>query len=492
MTEQQVRIFTSRDGQAQLEVALDRETVWLSQAQMAELFGTRRPAITKHLSNIYRSGELSEESTCSILEHMAEHGQRYRTKRYNLDAIISVGYRVNSSRATQFRQWATQVLKDHLVQGYTLNQRRLAERGIEFEQVVDLLSRTLTNQGLVSRKGEAVARVISDYARSWSLLQGYDEQQLAEVGIRQPDMQPLELDEAFDAIGELKQALIAKSEATELFGQLRGDGLASALATIEQGFGDELFYPNVASRAAHLLYFVIKNHPLADGNKRCGSFLFLWYLRRNAALLARPVEQLINDNTLVALALLVAESLPDQKTLMIRLIEHFILLREPVKESPDSPPRERGAQKVLGAGHQPHRVEAGVGGLHAEEAAAGIGGGVLGQGVTWLPDHRGVAALAGDTQAALPIVQGELGVAVVDAVHGAAYPELALLFALGEAGQLVQVAGADQPLEAAGSGVGYRQVAVQGAADLHRGLAHVFGDQLHVQTSGVGLDHHPR
>ncbi|WP_444984999.1 RhuM family protein [Halomonas mongoliensis] len=332
MTEQQVRIFTSRDGQAQLEVALDRETVWLSQAQMAELFGTRRPAITKHLSNIYRSGELSEESTCSILEHMAEHGQRYRTKRYNLDAIISVGYRVNSSRATQFRQWATQVLKDHLVQGYTLNQRRLAERGIEFEQVVDLLSRTLTNQGLVSRKGEAVARVISDYARSWSLLQGYDEQQLAEVGIRQPDMQPLELDEAFDAIGELKQALIAKSEATELFGQLRGDGLASALATIEQGFGDELFYPNVASRAAHLLYFVIKNHPLADGNKRCGSFLFLWYLRRNAALLARPVEQLINDNTLVALALLVAESLPDQKTLMIRLIEHFILLREPVKE----------------------------------------------------------------------------------------------------------------------------------------------------------------
>ena len=142
-------------------------------------------------------------------------------------------------------------------------------------------------------------------------------------------MRPLELDEALAAIGELKQTLIAKGEATELFGRVRGDGLASALATIEQGFGDELFYPNVASRGAHLLYFVIKNHPLADGNKRCGSFLFLWYLRRNAALLARPVEQLINDNTLVALALLVAESLPDQKTLMIRLIEHFILLKEP-------------------------------------------------------------------------------------------------------------------------------------------------------------------
>lgn len=140
-------------------------------------------------------------------------------------------------------------------------------------------------------------------------------------------MQPLGVEEALQAIGELKQTLIGKGEATELFGQLRGDGLTSALATIEQGFGDELFYPNVATRAAHLLYFVIKNHPLADGNKRCGSFLFLWYLRRNAALLAKPVEQLINDNTLVALALLVAESLPDQKTLMIRLIEHFILLR---------------------------------------------------------------------------------------------------------------------------------------------------------------------
>lgn len=196
MAEQQVRIFTSTDGQAQLEVALEQETVWLSQAQMAELFGTKRPAITKHLSNIYKSDELSEESTCSILEHMAENGQRYRTKHYNLDAIISVGYRVSSIRATQFRQWATQVLKDHLVQGYTLNQRRLTERGIEFEQAVNLLSRTLTNQGLVSNEGEAVARVISDYARSWSLLQGYDEQQLAEVGIKQLDMQPLELDEA--------------------------------------------------------------------------------------------------------------------------------------------------------------------------------------------------------------------------------------------------------------------------------------------------------
>lgn len=336
MTQQQVRIFTSSDGQARLEVALEQETVWLSQAQIAELFGKDVRTVNEHVGNVFEDGELDKEATIRKFRIVRQEGKRQVRRdieHYNLDVIISVGYRVKSQRGVQFRQWATRVLKDHLVQGYTLNQRRLTEQGIEFEQVVNLLSRTLTNQGLVSTEGEAVACVISDYARSWSLLQGYDEQQLAELGIKQPDMQPLALDEALTAIGELKQTLIAKGEATELFGQLRGDGLASALATIEQGFSDELFYPNVASRAAHLLYFVIKNHPLADGNKRCGSFLFLWYLRCNQASLARPVERLINDNTLVALALLVAESLPDQKTLMIRLIEHFILLREPTGAS---------------------------------------------------------------------------------------------------------------------------------------------------------------
>ncbi|MDQ7727898.1 virulence protein RhuM/Fic/DOC family protein [Halomonas sp. SpR8] len=328
MNDQQIQIFTSEDGQAHLEVTLEQETVWLSQAQMCELFGRERSVITKHIRNVFKEGELERNSVCANFAHTAEDGKTYQVDHFNLDVIISVGYRVKSQRGVQFRKWATDVLKQYLVQGYTLNQRRLTERGIEFEQALKLLSRTLTNQGLVTSEGEAVASVISDYARSWSLLQGYDEQQLTELSIKQPGMHSLELEEALRAIGELKQTLIAKGEATELFGQVRGDGLTSALATIEQGFGDELFYPNVATRAAHLLYFVIKNHPLADGNKRCGSFLFLWYLRRNEALLARPVEQLINDNTLVALALLVAESLPDQKTLMIRLIEHFILLKE--------------------------------------------------------------------------------------------------------------------------------------------------------------------
>jgi len=325
-----IQIFQSTDGQVQLNVSLDQDTVWLTQAQMAELFQVKPQNITMHLKNVFADGELDESATCKDFLQVQEEGGRSvkrQRKLYNLDAIISVGYRVSSVRATQFRIWATNVLKQHLVEGYTLNQLRLQERGIEFEQVVNLLSQTLTNQQLIHPDGAAVLSVISDYARSWTLLQGYDEQSLDELAMKQADMQSLNLDNALNAIVQLKQELINKGEATELFGQIRGQGLASAIETIEQGFGDELFYPNVASRAAHLLYFVIKNHPLADGNKRSGSFLFLWYLRINPHLLAKPVEQLINDNTLVALALLVAESQAEQKELMIRLIQHFILLK---------------------------------------------------------------------------------------------------------------------------------------------------------------------
>ena len=328
---QSIEIYQSADGQIQLDVSLDQETVWLSLDQMTNLFDRDKSVISRHINNIFKECELVRDSVVAKNATTAADGKTYQVDYFNLDVIISVGYRVKSQRGVQFRQWATQILKQHLVNGYTLNQRRLQERGIEFEQAISLLSRTLANQQLVNADGEAVLSVISDYARSWSLLQGYDEQSLKEQTSKQSDMQALDLDDVLTAIAELKKELIAKGEATELFGQLRGDGLESAIATIEQGFGDELFYPNVASRAAHLLYFVIKNHPLADGNKRSGSFLFLWYLRIHQHLLAKPVEQLINDNTLVALALLVAESQPDQKELMIRLVEHFILLRDGTK-----------------------------------------------------------------------------------------------------------------------------------------------------------------
>ena len=326
----QIRLYTSADGKISLQVSLDNETVWLTQLQMSELFGTTPENVLMHLKNIYKEQEIDEILTAKDFLVVRQEGKRQvqrSLKHYNLDAIISVGYRISSKRATQFRQWATQTLKQFLVQGYAINQKRLQEKGVEFSQAVALLSQTLTNQALISDEGKAVIGVVQDYARTWSLLQAYDEQNLAAISVQQPKMKPLVFEDVLVAISQLKQELIAKGEATELFGQLRSDGLASAIATIEQGFGGELFYPNIASRAAHLLYFVIKNHPLADGNKRTGSFLFLWYLHQNQALLAKPVNELINDNTLVALALLVAESLPEQKELMIRLVEHFILLK---------------------------------------------------------------------------------------------------------------------------------------------------------------------
>ena len=322
-----VQLFTAADGQVQLSVSIDKETVWLSLDQMVQLFERDKSVISRHLRNVFAEAELERKAVVAENATTAADGKTYHVDYYNLDVIISVGYRVKSRRGVQFRQWATRTLKEHLVQGYTLNQRRLAERGIEFEQALALLSRTLANQQLVNADGAAVLAVIADYARSWSLLQAYDEQSLSGQTGQQSGMRTLHLDEVLSAVAQLKAALIAKGEATALFGQLRGDGLASSIATIEQGFGDELFYPNVASRAAHLLYFVIKNHPLSDGNKRTGSFLFLWYLQLNQHLLAKPVAQLINDNTLVALALLVAESAPDQKALMVRLIEQFVLLK---------------------------------------------------------------------------------------------------------------------------------------------------------------------
>lgn len=323
----QIEIYQSQDGSTQVEVQFNQDTVWLSLQQMADIFVRDKSVISRHLRNIFNEGELIKNSVVAKNATTASDGKTYQVEFYNLDAIISVGYRVNSKAGTQFRIWATQRLKEYLVQGYTLNQKRLTEKGVEFSQVIALLDRTLSNQTLVNEEGKAVLNVVQEYARSWSLLQAYDEQSLNSKQQKQNEMRPLLIQDVEKAIAQLKQTLIEKGEATPLFANPRNDGLISAINTIEQGFGDELFYPNIASRAAHLLYFIIKNHPLTDGNKRTGAFLFLWYLRLNQHLLAKSVEQLINDNTLVALALLVAESLPEQKELIIKLIEHFILIK---------------------------------------------------------------------------------------------------------------------------------------------------------------------
>lgn len=236
---QPIEIFQTEDAHVQLEISLKDQTVWLTQSQICELFCRERSVITKHIGNVFKEGELDRDSVCANFARTAEDGKTYQVEHYNLDVIISVGYRVKSKQGVQFRKWATRVLNQYLVQGYALNEKRLKERGIEFEQAIALLSSTLTNQALVNDDGQAVLQVVSDYARSWSLLQSYDEQSLADNPAKQAAMVSIELDDALRAIEALKQTLIAKGEATALFGQLRGDGLASALATIEQGFGDE-------------------------------------------------------------------------------------------------------------------------------------------------------------------------------------------------------------------------------------------------------------
>ena len=322
----EVALYQTPDGQVRLDVHLERETVWLSLSQMAELFGRDKSVISRHLRNVFETGELNRQAVVAKNATTAADGKTYQVEYFDLDAILSVGYRVNSKRGTQFRIWATRTLRDHLVQGYTLNERRLREKGLaEMEQAMRLLARTLSAHELVNDQGRAVLDVVAHYARSWRLLVEYDENRLPEAPAR--PMRPvagLSPEDARRGIGDLKQALMARGEATTLFGQERGGALDGILGSIEQTFGGEALYPSVQSRAAHLLYFVIKDHPFADGNKRIGSFLFLLYLNRNGLLAQPDGTPLFADNALVATALLVAESDPGQKELLIRLILNLL------------------------------------------------------------------------------------------------------------------------------------------------------------------------
>lgn len=315
----EIVIYTADDGHVELNISISNETIWLSQQQMADLFGTKRPAITKHLKNIFISNELQEDAVCSILEHTATDGKKYKTKFYNLDAVISVGYRVNSNQATQFRIWATGILKKHLLEGYTINRNRLAEQGIkELQQTVELLQKTLIKNELVSDLGAETVQLIIGYAKTWHLLLAYDEDKLLLPEKGKPSISTLDYDAVKKAIISLQVDLAAKDEASTLFGNERESGFKSILNNLEQTFGGDPLYKNVEEKAAHLLYFVIKDHPFTDGNKRIGCFVFLLYLKLQNA----PCK--LNDNGLAALALLIAESDPKQKDLMIRLITNLL------------------------------------------------------------------------------------------------------------------------------------------------------------------------
>jgi DNA ligase (NAD+) len=312
----EVIIYRSADGQEQLEVHLGRETVWLTLNQMSELFERDKSVISRHLRNIFASEELHKEAVVAKNATTAADGKTYQVEWFNLDAILSVGYRINSKRGTQFRIWATSVLKDHLIKGYTTNERRLAEKGLsEMEQTLELLSRTLQRHEALTDEGRAVLEVVGRYARSWSLLLQYDEDRLGLPPGRHTAGKALDYQQFKNAITAMKSDLAERGEATALFGQERSHSLQGILGNLAQTFGGQDLYPSVEEKAAHLLYFVIKDHPFSDGNKRIGSFLFLIFLQENNVL----EQSGINDNGLVALALLIAESDPKQKDLLIRL-----------------------------------------------------------------------------------------------------------------------------------------------------------------------------
>lgn len=303
MTE--IIIYEDPEVTVPVQVTLEGETVWLTQAQMAELFGRERSVITKHVRNIFRDGELEQERVRAFFAHTAADGKTYQTEHYNLDVIISVGYRVKSPRGVRFRQWATTVLKNHLLHGFSLNRQRLAERGVaEAQAALDLLARTLTNNALVSDTGQAVVALISGYARTWRLLLQYDEDSLALPAGCLPARGVLDHVRAAAAIAGLKSDLAGRGEATSLFGRERDQALAAILGNIEQTMFGEPLYSSRELKAAHLLYFVIKDHPFADGNKRIASLLFLLYLHQEG------IAGSIGDAALTALTLLVAESQP--------------------------------------------------------------------------------------------------------------------------------------------------------------------------------------
>lgn len=321
----EIVIYTSDDKEAQLDVKLEQETVWLSQKQIAKLFNTERSVITKHLSNIFKSGELVQERN---VQKMHIPFSDKPVSFYNLDVIISVGYRVNSKRATQFRIWATKVLREHIVKGFTLNEKRLTEqlqiRLKELEKAVALLRKT-AHAELTREEATGLLTIITGYAKSWILLQRYDNKDISLIskGISKPAGR-IKYAEAKSAIEALKEDLINKNEASELFGIEREKGLESILSTIHQTFGGEELYPGIEEKAAHLLYFIIKDHPFVDGNKRIGAFLFILFLHKNNYLLKPTGEAKINDNTLVAMALLIAESKPKEKEIMIALITNLL------------------------------------------------------------------------------------------------------------------------------------------------------------------------
>lgn len=319
-------IYEGANKAVEVRLDADQETVWLTQRQMAELFGKDVRTVSEHVQNVYFEGELEREATIRDFRIVRQEGSRQVTRaieHYNLDVIISVGYRVKSHQGTRFRQWATRTLREHLTQGWTLNRQRFEENARELEAALTLVRKAAQSPALDTASGRGLVDIVSRYAQTFLLLQRYDEGLLTDPQAQPGGTLP-SVDEARTALDGLKAELMVRGEATDLFARDRGDGLASLLGNLDQSVFGEPAYPTVEAKAAHLLYFVVKNHPFSDGNKRSAAFLFVDFLHRNGRLLNAAGEPVINDVGLAALTLLVAESDPANKETMIRLIMNML------------------------------------------------------------------------------------------------------------------------------------------------------------------------
>lgn len=321
--DKQIEIYQTAEGQTEIQVRLETDTVWLNRQQMVELFGRDIKTIGKHINNVFREGELAKQAVVANFATTAADGKTYQVDHYNLDVIISVGYRVKSLQGTQFRIWATQRLREYLVQGYTLNKTRFERNAAELEQALLLVRKAASSPELSGDTGRGLVDIVSRYTQTFLWLQRYDEG-LLEDPVGQSGGTLSKPEDAMASLTELKAQLMSRGEATDLFARPRDDGLAGIFGNLDQTVFGEPAYPTVESKAAHLLYFVVKNHPFSDGNKRSGAFLFVDFLHRNGRLLNTNGQPQINDTGLAALTLLVAESDPKQKEVLIRLIMHML------------------------------------------------------------------------------------------------------------------------------------------------------------------------
>ena len=327
MKQDQIVIYQTEDGKTQIDVRLENETVWLTQAQMAELFQKDRTVITRHINNVFKEGELEKEVVCAKFAHTTQHGaiegkqQTKETVLYNLDVIISVGYRVHSKRGTAFRIWARQIIKDYLVKGYAVNERIRHEQIGELRQLVGMLGRTLQNQEVISNdETTALFEVVTDYTYALDTLDNYDYERLSIDKTTKEEPFHATYENAMEAIDGLRE----KFGGSVLFGNEKDDSFKSSIGQIYQTFGGEELYPSVEEKAAMLLYLVTKNHSFSDGNKRIAATLFLWFLNNNGILYREDGSKRLADNTLVALTLMIAESKTEEKDVMVKVVVNLI------------------------------------------------------------------------------------------------------------------------------------------------------------------------